>query len=671
MCNPRATRKIAPEAGKAFFANLRAPSAIGLALACLFAASFAARTTVSEVVLSAATPRDGLQRERVQGPPSPAEFPELIQPFFERHCYDCHSGESAEAGYDLAAATSQDDIVREPRRWRRVQAMIASSGMPPPDMPRPDPEERGRVARWLAETIDAAICSGPQRPARVTARRLNRLQYVNSVRDLIGVNLPVDRLPPDDVGYGFDSVGDVLSMPPLLFEKFLDAAEQAAEASRVPEVLKSGTWDHPAMSDILADLMARAFRRPVRPEELSRLNLLLKQLQEEGATPETAYRTAVVAILSSPHFLFRLEPDPEGMAADTVRPLNDYELATRLSYFLWNSIPDGELCELAKQNKLGENLRRQVDRMIADLKAQSFAHDFAEQWLQLRNLEHFQPDPTRFPGVDDSLKAAMRTEALLLFEAVFREGLPAVRLLDADFTFVNRRLAEHYALPGEFDETFRRVSLKDSHRGGVITLAGVLAVTSVPTRTSPVKRGKWIMETILGTPPADPPPGVPLLPDDTEPNVSGTLRERTERHRQDPNCAVCHQVMDPLGFALEHFDAVGRWRQLDDGSPIDASGELPDGRSFQDADDLKRMLARTSGAEFLSCLTEKLMIYALGRALTDADHCWIRQFVASSNPEEVTIPDVILAIVESDAFRSTVTGDSIGGPGDGQASAAP
>jgi len=549
--------------------------------------------------------------------------------------------------------------------------MIATGGMPPPDMPRPAPDERDQVARWLAETIDAAVCSGPQRPASVTARRLNRLQYVNSVRDLLGVELDVDLLPPDDVGYGFDSVADVLSMPPLLFEKFLAAAEKAAGECAVPEAVKNGTMSRDAVTEILADLMTRAFRRPVRPDEKTRLNRLVVQTQEEGGTPEDAYRTGIVAILSSPHFLFRLEPDPEGMPADTVRPLNDFELAARLSYFLWNSIPDAELLELAGQNKLGANLRRQVDRMLADPKSRSFAYDFAEQWLQLRNLDHFQPDPARFPGVDDSLKTAMRREAGLLFETILRERLPAVRLLDADFTFVNRRLAEHYGLPGDFDETFRRVSLKDSHRGGVITLAGVLAVTSVPTRTSPVKRGKWIMETILGTPPADPPPGVPLLPDDTEANVTGTLRERTERHRQDPNCAVCHQVMDPLGFALEHFDAVGRRRDQEGGLPIDASGELPDGRSFRDADDLKRLLARTSSAEFLSCLTEKLMIYALGRGPADSDHCWIRQFVASSNPEQAGVQDVIVAIVESDAFQKTVTGGRSAEATNPQASSVP
>ncbi|GAB4138927.1 MAG: hypothetical protein Kow0040_26630 [Thermogutta sp.] len=642
--------------------------AIALAASCVIAASLAGAKADDEESPSAATIRTALRQVPGQDSPAPSLFPELVQPFFERHCYDCHSGDSAEAGVDLAAVTSQDDIVREPRRWRRVQTMIATGGMPPPDMPRPDPDERSRVARWLEETINAAICSGPQQPPRVTARRLNRLQYVNSVRDLLGVELKVDRLPPDDVGYGFDSVGDVLSLPPLLFEKFLGAAEEAAAACSVPDGIQSGAISQEALTAILSEFMTRAFRRPPRPDETARLSRLLQRLQEEGATPEDAYRSGIVAVLSSPHFLFRLEPDPPDVPPDTVRPLNDFELATRLSYFLWNSTPDAELLELARQNKLRADLREQVDRMLADSKSRSFAHDFAEQWLQLRNLDQFQPDSNRFPGVDDSLKAAMRTEAVLLFETVLRDQLPAIRLLDADFTFVNRRLAEHYGLPGDFDETFQRVSLKNSHRGGVMTLAGVLAVTSVPTRTSPVKRGKWIMETILGTPPADPPPGVPLLPDDTEPNVTGTLRERTERHRKDPNCAVCHQVMDPLGFALEHFDAVGRWRDQDGGLPIDASGELPDGRSFRDADDLKQLLAQTSNAEFIGCLTEKLMIYALGRGMTDSDHCWVRQFVASCNTETASIREIILAIVESDAFQKTVTAGSPADPEKQQAS---
>ena len=430
------------------FASLRSTAAIAWATACVIAVSIAAATTADEELPSAAVIQADSVRREAKDAPSPAAFVEVVQPFFERHCYDCHSGEGAEAGYDLAAAVSQDDIVRDPRRWRRVQTMIATGGMPPPDMPRPAPEERDHVARWLAETIEAALCSGPQQPARVTARRLNRLQYVNSVRDLIGVELDVDLLPPDDVGYGFDSVGDVLSMPPLLFEKFLSAAEKAAADCPLPEAVKDGTLNGDALTDLLADLMSRAFRRPVRPDEKARLNRLVAQAEKELGTSEGAYRTGIVAILSSPHFLFRLEPDPAGMPAGTVRPLNDFELAARLSYFLWNSIPDRELMELAGQNRLRANLRRQIDRMLADPKARSFSYDFAEQWLQLRNLDHFQPDPTRFPGVDDSLKSAMRREAGLLFETILRERLPAIRLLDADFTFVNRRLAEHYGLPG-------------------------------------------------------------------------------------------------------------------------------------------------------------------------------------------------------------------------------
>ncbi len=363
------------------------------------------------------------------------------------------------------------------------------------------------------------------------------------------------------------------------------------------------------------------------------------------------------AILVSPKFLFRVELDSDAPGATAIRTLNEYELASRLSYFLWSSMPDDELFELAARNKLRENLDRQVPRMLRDPKAKALVQNFAGQWLQLRNLDLASPDKGRFPAFNDKLRQAMRTESEMFFETIVREDRSVLDLLDADFTFLNERLARHYGIEGVKGDNFRRVSLPAGEgkgggqiRGGVLTQAAMLTVTSNPTRTSPVKRGKWILVNILGTPPPDPPPGVPALREGHRAMLAGTVRQRMEQHRSDPNCAVCHKEMDALGFALENFDPVGAWRTKDGPFPIDAAAQLPDGRSFDGPRELKAML-RSGKEPFARCLTSKLLTYALGRGVESYDKPAVDAIVAAAKARDYKFSTIVMGIVHSDAFQ--------------------
>jgi hypothetical protein len=356
-------------------------------------------------------------------------------------------------------------------------------------------------------------------------------------------------------------------------------------------------------------------------------------------------------VLASPYFLFRVEMDPPGSGSEA-HFLNDYELASRLSYFLWGSLPDEALFQAASRGNLRDEqvLTAQVRRMLADPKSLALVEDFGGQWLQTRNLGIVAPDPEKFPKFDDKLREAMQTETELFFEAILHENRSILDFIDADFTFVNQKLAKHYGIPGIKGGQFQRVQLDGGRRGGVITQASMLTVTSNPTRTSPVKRGKWILENILGTPPPPPLPVVPELSEEEEVVLSGTLRQRMEQHRSDPNCASCHQRMDPLGFGLENYDGIGAWRDREGKFAIDTSGSMPDGKSFDGAADLKAVLKRRPD-EFTRCLAEKMLTYALGRGLEAHDRYQIDQIAAAVKAADYRFDSLILAIVRSEAFQ--------------------
>ncbi len=377
------------------------------------------------------------------------------------------------------------------------------------------------------------------------------------------------------------------------------------------------TWDA-AAKEVLSRFARRAYRRPPTEAEVERLVGLVRLGRKNNDTFEQSIGLAVQAVLVSPHFLYRIELDPGQGNAAAVRTLNEHELATRLSYFLWSSMPDDELFRRAEAGTLRRDLEPQVRRMLRDPKSAALVENFVGQWLQLRNLYTISPDPKRFPTWNGRLRDDMRRETELFFGSIVQGDRSIFELIDADYTFLNERLARHYGLDGVAGDEFRRVSLADRRRGGVLTQASVLTVTSSPTRTSPVKRGKWILEQILATEPPPPPANVEQLDEGKE--LTGTLRQRFEQHRNKPMCAVCHNQMDPLGFGFENYNAIGQWREKDGNFAVDASGELPDGRKFAGPLELKKILL-ADDANFRRCLTEKLLTYALGRGLEYYDRC--------------------------------------------------
>jgi hypothetical protein len=371
--------------------------------------------------------------------------------------------------------------------------------------------------------------------------------------------------------------------------------------------------------------------------------------RQHGGSFGAGLQLAVQAALVSPNFLFRVELDAATGASAPVHKLNDHQLASRLSYFLWSSMPDEELFRLAEQGELSQDdvLASQVARMIADPKSQTLVENFAGQWLQIRNLSLVSPDRARFKGFDNDLRLAMRQETELFFASVMREDRSVLDLLDADYTFLNERLAKHYGIEGIEGAEFRRVPLSDRRRGGLLTQASILTITSNPTRTSPVKRGKWIMEQILGTPPPPPPPGVQEL---EQVKLEGTLRQKMEQHRENQSCAVCHARMDPLGFALENFDAVGAWRDRDEDHEIDASGILPDGKSFTGAAEL-RVILKAKPELFARSLVRKMLTYALGRGLEPYDARAVHEITARLQAHDYKFSSLILEVVRSEPFR--------------------
>ncbi len=409
--------------------------------------------------------------------------------------------------------------------------------------------------------------------------------------------------------------------------------------------------------EILATLARRAYRRPLADADVQPLLALYSRFRQEGSF-ESGIEAALEFLLASPRFLFRAEQDPPGAGTSGVHPVSDLDLASRLSFFLWSSIPDDELLATAGAGRLKDAavLERQVRRMLEDPKAEALVTNFAGQWLQLRNLRTFQPNSDDFPDFDDNLRQAFLREAELFFASIIREDRNVLDLLTADYTFVNERLARHYGIPGIYGSQFRRVIVPDARRG-LLGKGAILAVTSHATRTSPVLRGKWVLENVLGTPPAPPPPNVPALKENEQGVKPKTMREQMAAHRANAVCASCHRVMDPIGFALENFDPVGAWRSREPGGPIDASGELADGSRVDGAVALREALTRHPEV-FAQTLTEKLLTYALGRGLDDHDMPALRGIVGAAGRSGNRFSAIVLGIVKSVPFQMRMTAES-------------
>ena len=429
--------------------------------------------------------------------------------------------------------------------------------------------------------------------------------------------------------------------------------EESASRQKIFTCYPSGAGDEMACAtEILSKLARRAYRRPVTAKDMDILLDFYAQGRSEG-TFEDGIRVGLERILVSPSFLFRVESDPLEQAPGSAYYLGDLELASRISFFLWSSIPDDELLEAAERGELQDPavLEGQVRRMLADARSESLVANFATQWLYLRNVDSVTPDVNLFPDFDDNLRRAMRRETELFFGSQLRDDRSVSELLSANYTFLNERLAKHYGIPGIYGSHFRRVTLDDPNRGGLLGQASILTVTSYATRTSPVKRGKWLLENILGTPPPPPPANVPDLPEAGELVQATTVRARMEQHRKDPACASCHVRMDPLGFALENFDAIGKWRVTDAaGLRVDSHGMLPDGTVLAGPAGLRDVLAGKE-EEFTMTVIQKLLTYALGRGIEYYDQPAIREIAREAEPNDYSWSSIILGIVKSTPFQ--------------------
>ncbi len=773
-----------------------------------------------------------------QVPSSSAEtdwpaFQKTVLPFLAKHCYECHTDKQSG---DVRLDQFHDDrsVVKGLATLDRVQVMLRKQAMPPRKRPQPDADAVRLVLAWLerfSERMERAA-----RLDRVTMRRLNRTEYNNTVRDLLGVHFrPGDDFPADVPGHGFDNSASVLSVSPVLMEKYLAAAEKVARTAlfgaepmqpervahqpfftadafskntsvkfdydetgmSLPSALHvtqhfavageynlrailrgvrpvgsnpvelafwidgkkvhqarvavptkrvegrgpgelNGLWaecrlpmaagEHwlavtiermyeglppaykgprPAAADfkpapdspekviratdaffpmyldvvgpyhqekgpapaslqkifgarpgprdladartIVANLARRAYRRPPTGREIEGLVKLVAQVQKDGDSFEEGLCLALQQLLVSPHFLFRVEKNAPGALAP-------YELATRLSYFLWSSLPDDELLRLAEAGTLAQpaTLEAQVRRMLRDDKASALVENFGGQWLQTRALESHLPDRIKYPEFTDYTRRSMKKETDLFFAHILRDDRSILDFLDGDFTFLNQRLAEFYQVPGVKGHEFRKVDLKGTRRGGVWTQASVLTISSYANRTSPVLRGKWILETLLNAPPPPPPPDVPTL-DEQALGKDVSLKQILDQHRANTSCASCHARLDPLGFALEHFDAIGRWRDKDGKFPIDTAGTLPDGRSFQGHEELRALLKADARA-FTEGLAEKMLIYALGRGLEPSDRKSVQAIVEEVASDGYRFSRLVLGIVQSEVFQRHAKG---------------
>jgi hypothetical protein len=406
-----------------------------------------------------------------------------------------------------------------------------------------------------------------------------------------------------------------------------------------------------AAEQIIRPFTTRAFRRPVTAEEMQSLMAFWSQADASGHTFNQSIQLTLQTVLASPQFLFRIESEPLPGERDNIHTLNDYELASRLSYFLWNSMPDEELFKLAGARKLHANLNAQVQRMLKDPRSDRFIENFVGQWLTVRQVQNVAPDATAFPGFDEALRTAMAKETELFFKSIVQEDRSVLDLIDANYSFLNERLAKHYGISGVQGDEFQRVTFTpNDHRGGLLTQASFLTITSYPARTSPVQRGKWVLENLLDDAPPPPPPNVPALAEDAK-ALTGTMRQRMEEHRTNPQCAACHARMDPIGFSLENYDATGAWRTNDvNHEPIDASGKLPDGTAFNGPEQLKNVL-KLQKDKFATTVAAKMLTFALGRGLEDDDHCLVNKIELSMRQQGYKFSVLVNQIVNSDAFQ--------------------
>ena len=585
-------------------------------------------------------------------------FKTKVAPFVKKYCIACH-GTRPEGGINLQSALDSPESATSFLHWKKAVANVKVHDMPPEDAGEiPTDEERQKFVRWIGKLKYMA----ERDPGPSVMRRLSKVEYRNTLRDLYGVDPSVaDSLPEEVVGEGY-----LNSISPMQSELFFGIASKviaqvvAPEGQKPSEIQSRFFGDTPpddgdyrsAARQVARALARDAYRRPPTDAELD----VLVGIFDLGRENKLSYTASLAlmwkAVLVSPQFLF-MTPAGEVASDAEIVPLDDYQLASRLSYLLWSAPPDGELSALADNGQLHkpEVLRAQVERLLKHERSRALFDSFGAQWLGVSGLQSQTFDPGVFPQMTADLRTAMIDEARLFFDSIVQENQSVSRLVDSDYTFLNEPLAELYGIEQSIvGPTMQRIKLENPNRGGILGMPAILAATSLPNRTSPVKRGVWVLEQVLGERVPPPPPDVPELEDQKQESGEGlTLRERTELHTTDPSCANCHKVLDPIGFGLENFDAIGRWRVQDEGVRIESAGELPSGEAFSTPADLKRILARRE-ADLARNLTQRLMAFALGRQLEGYDEVVIDQLMVKIAEDDYRVRTIITEVTTSYLF---------------------
>jgi hypothetical protein len=597
--------------------------------------------------------------------PAEAESFDRSQVFLRKYCHNCHQAKGT-GGFRLQSLATPASLRTAPQKWISAALRVRNGEMPPKGSPAPSLEERESFAQWVDFTVRAEACASGPTPGPAPLRRLNRDEYAATIGDLLDIRLDLARFLPVDAagGEGFDNAAETLFLSPIHSEKYLEAAKfvlqfaatDARARARIMSIRPgAGLSPEQAARRNLEVFLPRAFRRPITEADVTPYLGLFREASKGGEPFDSAMLFSIQGVLISPQFLFLAEPPNPGRE---VRPLNQYALASRLSYFLWGSMPDELLLDIAAAGKLNDPdvLRSQVGRLLRNPKAFEFAERFVEQWLRTRELGGEKaPDPELFPEYykDEDIRSDIRYQPIFFFREIFAKKQSLLNFLDSNFTIATRRLANLYQIKVDRRVTQQpvRVDLEEgSNRGGLLGMAAVMAVSSHPYRTSPVLRGAWVLDSILGTPPPPPPPDVPALEDDGKGAVPKSVRERLSRHRENPACASCHSRIDPLGFALDNYDVIGRWRTEEGGKPVDASGELPDGTRISGPSELRALLLDRKDL-FVRNLASKMLGYALGRGLTLRDSCTVDSIVAEVKAKDYDGQALIEAIVLSMPFR--------------------
>jgi len=592
------------------------------------------------------------------------EFSKATKPIFEKHCISCHGEEKQKGGITLHDLNSLDDAFKKHKFLENIIDQVEHGEMPPDDQDvLPTAAERQQLIDALSGVADR-IKSGkiPQRAGRTTLRRLNRNEYNLTVRDLFGVDFnPGRNFPADGAGgEGFDNMADALFSSPTLLEKYLAAAKKVvATVYKSPNLKKKVIFATPRNAEeakataekVLSYHATLAYRRRVTEDDMAPLLSAFARGEQAGLDFKESLRAPLTALLINPRFLFRAEHDQDGKKE---WPLTNFEIATRLSYFLWSSMPDRELFRVADAGQLTDPavLKEQALRMIASPKSTALSRHFAGQWLGFEKMiDEVDPDAKRFPEFDRELRRSMYYEGVEFFSYILRENRPITELIDSDYTFANAKLAHHYGLKEEVSgKKLRKVALHDKNRGGVLGMGAILTSTSLPLRTSPVHRGVWILDSLLGDPAPPPPPDAGELPEDDTQAGGLTFREQLAAHREKASCANCHARIDPLGFGLENFDAIGRWREKDaNGKPIDSHAVLPGDIEFSTPAELKA-LVMFGRQKFASNMIRKMISYSTGRGLEYYDEAVVAKIVAGLDQKNYQMHDLIFAVINSRPF---------------------